>query len=176
MGGIRTRPGAQSNRRGRKCDITIMLRLQHGCTGAVVVETTFFIHPASCRGRYCTPLLAMNVALSTRCGLVAVPCSRSLILNSRVQTVVGSNPEQAPTLIHLGRGAQILPVHPSVCFSGPSDPVSPKDNPTRVPYPPKSTDGKGTTNNVLKETGKGGGEKIKDFVQRFCTELYLFLC
>ncbi|RVE57773.1 hypothetical protein OJAV_G00202670 [Oryzias javanicus] len=34
----------------------------------------------------------------------------------------------------------------------PSDPVSPKDNPTRVPYPPKSTDGKGTTNNVLKET------------------------
>uniref|UniRef100_A0A4W6DNS6 Ephrin-B2a n=1 Tax=Lates calcarifer TaxID=8187 RepID=A0A4W6DNS6_LATCA len=35
----------------------------------------------------------------------------------------------------------------------PSDPISPKDNPTRVPYPPKHTDGKDSHNNdVLEKT------------------------
>ncbi|XP_029981214.1 ephrin-B2a [Sphaeramia orbicularis] len=37
----------------------------------------------------------------------------------------------------------------------PSDPISPKDNPTRVPYPPKHTDGKNPikTNDVLEKPG-----------------------
>lgn len=44
----------------------------------------------------------------------------------------------------------------SLYFSDPSDPISPKDNPTRVPYSPKNPDGKDTHNNndVLEKSGK----------------------
>jgi len=41
-------------------------------------------------------------------------------------------------------------------FSDPSDPISPKVNPTRVPYSPKNTDGKETynPNEVLEKPGE----------------------
>lgn len=41
-------------------------------------------------------------------------------------------------------------------FSDPSDPISPKDNPTRVPYSPKHSDGKESynPNDVLVKPGE----------------------
>lgn len=41
-------------------------------------------------------------------------------------------------------------------FQGPSDPISPKDNPTRDPYPPKHPDGKNPfkNNDVLEKPGE----------------------
>lgn len=44
----------------------------------------------------------------------------------------------------------------SAWFSDPTDPVSPKDNPTRVPYSPKHSDNKDTynPNEVLEKPGE----------------------
>lgn len=41
-------------------------------------------------------------------------------------------------------------------FPDPSDPISPKDNPTRVPYSPKHSEGKDTynPNDVLEKPGE----------------------
>lgn len=54
-------------------------------------------------------------------------------------------------------------------FSDPSDPISPKDNPTRVPYPPKHTDGKDSHNNdVLEKTGEIiSSGKVEDLLKLF---------
>lgn len=62
-------------------------------------------------------------------------------------------------------------------FPDPSDPISPKDNPTRVPYPPKN-DGKDTynPNDVLEKPGEitylqpkswESGNSVEDLLKQF---------